>query len=304
MGLISGAIDDALKGIGNGLMNGGDAVLQAGYGMWKSCSSITSSYVALSPEDATSAWSIVTGSIFTMSLTVAASLAVLFFVLGWVRESIDIRNTFSLENMFRFFIRFALTASLLINSLELVEAITDCTTAIVSTISTSIGEEEELSGAFDELKEAMEADEESSGADWLGNGFICLISGVIGGLVIIVCAVSIVLAVLSRLFKLLLCIPFAPVAFSGFAGGMGFSQTGIAWIKAFFGYALEAVVIALALKISFGLFADAALFVPEGESTSVTAVILLVCNYCMPMITASACVKGADTIIRRCLGLG
>lgn len=303
MGLISGAINDALQGIGNGLMNGGDAVLQGGYSMWVSCTDITASYVSLNPQSAASAWSIVTGSIFTLSLSIAASLTVLFFVMGWVRESIDIRNTFSLENIFRFFIRFALTASLLVNSLALVEAITNCTTAIVSTINSDVSEGEELEGAFDELKEAMEEDEDCSGADWLGNGFICLIGGVIGGLVIIVCAVSIVLAVLSRLFKLLLCIPFAPVAFSGFAGGMGFSQTGIAWIKTFLGYALEAVVIVLALQISFGLFADAALF-QTGSGTDAVSVILLICNYCMPMITASACVKGADMIVRRCLGLG
>lgn len=303
MGLISGAINDALQSIGNGLMNGGDAVLQGGYSMWKSCNEITTSYITKSPQSAPSAWSVVTGGAFTLSLSVAASLAVLFFAMGWVRESIDIRNTFSLENIFRFFIRFALTASLLVNSLALVEAVTDCTTAIVSSVSTEIDGEEELSGAFDSLKEAMEADEECTGADWLGNGFICLIDGVIGGLVIIVCAVSIVLSVLSRLFKLLLCIPFAPVAFSGFAGGMGFSQTGISWIKTFLGYALEAVVIALALQISFGLFADAALFQIE-SGTDAVSVILLICNYCMPMITASACVKGADTIVRRCLGLG
>ena len=84
---------------------------------------------------------------------------------------------------------------------------------------------------------------------------------------------------------------------------MGFYQMGIYWIKTFLGYALEAVVIALALRISFGLFADAALFQVE-SGTDAVSVILLICNYCMPMITASACLKGADTIVRRCLGLG
>ena len=131
-----------------------------------------------------------------------------------------------------------------------------------------------------------------------------LIGGLIGGMVIIVCGVSIVLAVLSRLFKLLLCIPFAPVAFAGFAGGGEFSQSGIAWIRTFIGYALEAVVIALAITISFGLFKDASLFSTGSKDTGVVAMVLMICEYCMPMITASACVKGAEITVRRCLGLG
>ena len=131
-----------------------------------------------------------------------------------------------------------------------------------------------------------------------------MIGGMIGGLTIIVCAVKLVISVLSRLFKVLLCIPFAPVAFSGFAGGYEFSQSGIAWIKTFIGYCLEAVVIALAILISFGMFQDAALFQASEESAVVVNAIMQICEYCMPMITACACVAAAEVTTRKCLGLG
>lgn len=303
MGLISGAIDSALESVGSSMMDMGEWMLQAGYGMWKNCSEITMQYVQKSPMTETHAWAVVTGNIYAISLGIAASLAVLFFVMGWLRESIDIRNNFSLENMFRFFIRFAITASLIVNSLALVQGIVQCSTAVVSTMGMQM-EQAEADDMFEDLRTAIEEDQDSDGGTWLAMGFGCMVGGLLGGLVIIVCAVNLVLSVLSRLFKLLLCIPFAPIAFAGFAGGAEFSQSGIAWIRTFIAYALEAVVIALAITISFGLFQDANLFGSSGADADMVTLILQICGYCMPMITACACVKGAEMTVRRCLGLG
>lgn len=303
MGLISSAIDSALESVGRGMMDTGEWMLQGGYGMWKSCSTVTMEYIKKSPMSETNAWTIVTGPIYSLSLGIAASLAVLFFVMGWLRESIDIRNNFTLENTFRFFVRFAITASLIVNSLTLVNGITECATVVVGTMNVKL-QDVEADDLFADLRAAIEEDESADGGTWLAIGFGSMIGGLLGGLVIIVCAVSLVLSVLSRLFKLLLCIPFAPVAFAGFAGGAEFSQTGIAWLRSFIGYALEAVVIALAISISFGLFQDANLFGTAGTKVNMVTLIQQICEYCMPMITACACVKGAEMTVRRCLGLG
>lgn len=81
------------------------------------------------------------------------------------------------------------------------------------------------------------------------------------------------------------------------------SQTGISWIRTFLAYALEAVVIAIAIRISFGLFADGGIMAGNSSSGAITAILTIV-EYCLPMITACACVKGAEATIRRCLGLG
>lgn len=304
MGLISSAIDAALESVGKGMIDTGEWMLQGGYGMWKSCSKLALEYVQKSPMAETNAWAIVTGSIYSLSLGIAASLAVLFFVMGWLRESIDIRNNFTLENTFRFFVRFAITISLIVNSLALINGITQCTTAVVGTMNVKM-QEIDADGIFEDLEKSIEKDEDADGGTWLAIGFGSMLGGLMGGLVIIVCAVTLVLSVLSRLFKLLLCIPFAPVAFAGFAGGHEFAQSGIAWLRTFIGYALEAVVIALAISISFGLFKDANLFGGTiGSKVTMVTLILQICEYCMPMITACACVKGAEMTVRRCLGLG
>ena len=303
MGFISSAIDEALMSVGNSMFEAGENMLKGGFEMWKSCSSVTMAYAVKSPMSQTNAWNTVTGNIYQISLAIGASLAVLFFVLGWLRESLDIKNSFQLENMFRFFIRYAITASLLVNSLSLVKGITQCTTAVVNTMHVDVASEE-VEGIFDGIKEKLKEDKDSDGGTYLAAGFEAMAGGMIGGLVIIICGISLVLSVLSRLFKMLLCIPFAPVAFSGFAGGGEFSQMGVAWMKTFIGYALEAVVIALSISISFGLFRDASLFQSPAEAGDMASLILQICEYCMPMITACACVKGAEMTVRRCLGLG
>lgn len=301
MGLISGAIDSALQGIGGAMLDAGNGMLQAGFGIWRGCSKITVAYAVKSPMRQRGAWAMVTGGIYNVSLAVAASLAVLYFVMGWLRESIDIRNTFTLENMFRFFIRYVITASLIVNSLAVVTAITECAGAAASVMSVSM-EEKGIEDVFEEVRDALEEDE-AGGGEWLSYGFLGIIGGLLGMMVIIVCGVSIVLSVLSRLFKMLLCIPFAPVAFAGFAGGHEFAQTGIAWLRTFIGYGLEAVVIILSINISFGMFSDASFFSVSGKGTNID-MILLICECCMPMVTACACVKGAELTVRRCLGLG
>lgn len=303
MGLISGAIDAALESIGKSLLDVGEWFLQTGYTLWKNSGKLTLNYVKISPMAQSGAWGTVTGSVYQMSLAIAASLAVLFFVMGWLRESIDIRNNFTLENMFRFFVRYAITASLIVNSLALVTGICECATAVTSQISVNM-ESKDVKNVFETVRDQLEDDEDADGGTWIGMGLAGMLGGFFGGAVIMVCGVSLVLSVLSRLFRLLLCVPFAPVAFAGFAGGHEFAQTGIAWLRTFIGYALEAVVIALAISISYGMFTDANMFAAGAKSGSIVSLLLLICGYCMPMVTACACVKGAEMTVRRCLGLG
>ena len=306
MGVISNALNSALENLGRATMDVGNSALTAGYGVWERCCRAAVSYLAVNPQSAGgNAWATVTGSIFSLSLGMAASLSVLFFVIGWLHESVDVRNNFTLENMFRFFIRYVITATLIVNCLSLVTGVTDTAAALTGTVAAS---ESSMAGegvvnVFTTVKDQMES-EEAGGTAWLGTGIISMIAGLFGGIVIMVCAVQLVLSVLTRLFKLYLCIPFGPVALSSFAGGQILSQTGISWIKSFLGYALEAVVMALAIRISFALFADGAVFSASRGMAGITGAILTIVEYCLPMITACACVKGAEVTVRRCLGLG
>ena len=306
MGVISSALNSALENLGRATMDVGNNGLLAGYNVWQKCCDITVNYLQINPVTVGgSAWRIVTGGLFNLSMGIAASLSILFFVIGWLNESIDVRNNFTLENMFRFFIRYIITATLIVNSLAVVRGTVDCSTALVRSVNVETGsmQSDSVENIFEDLQDNLE-NEDANGVEWLGTGIISLIAGLFGGVVILVCGVQLILAVLSRLFKMYLCIPFAPVAFAGFASGHMLSQTGIAWIRTFLGYCLEAVVMAIAIRISFGLFADGSVMVASQNVSGALGAILTIVEYCLPMITACACVKGAEATIRRCLGLG
>ena len=299
-----GVMYEAFKALGGGMMKAGNSMMKMAVSFWGMCCDVAVKYLKISPKG-TNAFTTVSGTIFSVFLAVAASLVVLFFLLGWLNETIDINKSFTLENMFRFFVRYVITASLIVNSLSLVRGTVDCSTALVSVVNVSDAsmKGKKVENVFKDLKESME-DEEATGTEWLGTGIISMIAGLFGGIVILVCGVQLILAVLSRLFKMYLCIPFGPVALSSFAGGQTISQTGISWIRTFLAYALEAVVIALAIRISFGLFSDGAMMAGSGNLSGALGAILTIVEYCLPMITACACVKGAEATIRRCLGLG
>ena len=306
MGVISSALNAALENLGRATMDVGNDGLMAGYNVWKKCCNITVSYLKVHPgSGGGNAWGIVTGNLFGISMGIASSLSILFFVIGWLNESIDVRNNFSLENMFRFFVRYVITASLVVNCLAIVNGVADTSAALVSAVNVSASSMKSggPENVFEELKGAME-EEEADGTAWLGTGLISMIAGLFGGIVILVCGVQLILAVLSRLFKLYLCIPFGPVALSSFAGGHTLSQTGISWLRTLFAYSLEAVVIAIAIRISFGMFADGGMMTSSGNVTGAVGAVLTIVEYCLPMITGCACVKGAEVTIRRCLGLG
>lgn len=338
MGLSSsggGLTFKAIKAVASGMMKAGNSMMNVGTGFWDSAADIAVKYLRIDPKGMGS-FGTVSAVMTNVFMAIASSLVVLFFVMGWLRESIDIRNNFTLENMFRFFVRFAIASSLIVNSFWIVYGVTDLSVALVKTIDVDAGSMKSDSswssgliaetgkgmtkkekkaaqkkaeaasenyGYFGTLYYAMDSSEETEAWDWFSNGLLCFLGGLIGGLTIMVCGVQLIVTVMQRLFKMLLCIPFAPVAFAGFAGGEKFSQSGVAWIKTFLGYALEASVMVLAISVSFGLFNDSAVFTPSG-GTGAGGVILNICGMCLPMITACACVKGADTVVRRCLGLG
>ena len=133
---------------------------------------------------------------YTLSTGIAASLSVLFFVLGWMRNSVEIRNNFSIDEVFKFCIRYVLTAGLIVNALALISSVSECATAVVAVIYEEEGLEnqEAPDDLFEKAKDSLE--DGDSGADWLSVGVVAFLGGAVGGLFIIVCSVQLVLSVL------------------------------------------------------------------------------------------------------------
>lgn len=302
---------DFISSMGTALLNMAGSLLGFGYSGWSTCVELGEKYLSKNPRNGFGGgWSAVTSpaGVYGIMETLAASLLVLYFVLGWLNESIDIRNNFTLENMFRFFVRFAIAGTMVTSATSFASGISDISVAVVTQCAQVQVQETEPQEVFASVKTAVEDEGDDGGGTLLACGLICLIGSLFGMVIIIVCGINILITVLSRTFRLLLCIPFAPVAFAGFAGGHEFSQMGIAWLKAFTGYAFEAVVIAVSIYLSMNMFGDLSILKALTNDHTLNYYIgyalLTVVNCCIPMIACSACVKGAENVVRRCLGLG
>lgn len=143
-------------------------------------------------------------------------------------------------------------------------------------------------------------DDATTPAEWLYAGLLCFFFGVIGGLAIIFASIQIIFAAANRIFHVLMCIPFAPISLSALAEGSAGYHRGSAWIKTFASQCIEAVVFALALKISFSMFAQ---FEINTEDLSVTmSVLCKVVNLLVPMLSCAAAVKNLEGLTRKLLG--
>lgn len=296
-----GLLDSAFTTVGNALAKGGEGILGLGGAAWASAGEVVKTYISQNPAGGSIAgWGTVS-ALYVSFEGIAVSLVILFFLLGWCRESIDIRTSFTLENMFRFFIRFILACQAIVNGLALIRDLLGLIAALAAGISTPIVKVAS-SGTFTGTMEDLE------GAECLVPGLLFFLGGIIGAAVVLVCAFKIMLTVFSRFFRIFVIVPFAPIAFSTFAGGQGLSQTGVAWIKAFMGYLLEIIVIAVALQLSVEIFGSVTFFGGQIESGNgwngnTVEALLAVCESVAPILATTSCVTGAEGIIRKCLGL-
>jgi hypothetical protein len=284
--------DDIYEAIGESMASAGASCLEAGFLIWQKSVKWVNEFCRQNPTDI-GAWGMIQ-SVFDTFMGIGAALLVLYFVMGWLYESVDIRDTFTLENMFRFFIRLSLTSALLSNGLTLIKEILRLAALLTAEVGTALTVHRPTDNIFKALME------NSDGSTAFVNGLLGLVGGFMGMMVMLICGMSLLMNVGSRFFKLLLCIPFAPIALASFAGGQIFSSSGIAWIKTFLGHSLEIVLLSLALITASKLFDGSTFFRAEN---GVSEVVAALCNICLPLIAATVCVKGSATLVRKSLGL-
>lgn len=149
--------------------------------------------------------------------------------------------------------------------------------------------------ATEELSQQYYAD------DWLLMGILCLVTGGVGGIGILAASVSILKTVVTRMFKLLVSLPFAPLSFASLAKGPQEMDRAMGWVRTFMAFCLEALVVTIALKISITMFGRYKLQA-SGTSIMEKAVADIV-NLCLPLLAGAACIKVADEIVSKCLGI-
>ena len=242
------------------------------------------------------------GDIWRLALTlndglkaIGYGLLVLFFALSICKSTINFRDLRRPEQGLRFFIRFVLAKTAVTYGIDLMTAIFNICTGIVSVIAEKMG----TAAADMALPEELETAVNEVG--FLASIPLWLVT-ILGCLVIIVLSFVMILTVYSRFFKLYMYTAFAPIPLSSFAGEAT-SFMGKAFIKSYMGVCMEGAVIVLACLI-FSAFTSSGNFgLVDAESSAVVQVLAYLAETIFNMLVLVGLVKGAERIVREMFGL-
>ena len=242
------------------------------------------------------------GDIWRLALTlndglkaIGYGLLVLFFALSICKSTINFRDLRRPEQGLRFFIRFVLAKTAVTYGIDLMTAIFNICTGIVSVIAEKMG----TAAADMALPEELETAVNEVG--FLASIPLWLVT-ILGCLVIIVLSFVMILTVYSGFFKLYMYTAFAPIPLSSFAGEAT-SFMGKAFIKSYMGVCMEGAVIVLACLI-FSAFTSSGNFgLVDAESSAVVQVLAYLAETIFNMLVLVGLIKGSDRIVKEMFAL-
>lgn len=223
---------------------------------------------------------------------VGSSLVVLFFVIGFCSESIDVKEEIRFETVLRMLMRLGIAEWLVANNVTIMKAFFQSVGALVGLITNS---------GTTKLKMPQEQQDIIEGLGF-GESLLMMILAVIIALVIIFCGFMIVYTVYFRFLKILVIVPFGAIAFSTTSGNRMVSHTAVTYAKNFLAVLLEAVTMALAIIVC-NAFLNAGLPTFTSDYADWTKALMYMCELTFSVAMTVGSVKGAQSLTSKMLGL-
>ena len=223
---------------------------------------------------------------------VGSSLVVLFFVIGFCSESIDVKEEIRFETVLRMLMRLGIAEWLVANNVTIMKAFFQSVGTLVGLITNS---------GITKLKIPQEQQDIIEGLGF-GESLLMMILAVIIALVIIFCGFMIVYTVYFRFLKILVIVPFGAIAFSTTSGNRMVSHTAVTYAKHFLAVLLEAVIMALAIIVC-NAFLNAGLPTFTSDYADWTKALMYMCELTFSVAMTVGSVKGAQSLTSKMLGL-
>ena len=250
------------------------ALLEAVFGFWNNQISLVFAMLGQSPVSFKGGgpWAVIEG-IEPVFVAVGSSLVVLFFVIGFCSESIDVKDEMRFESILRMLIRLGLAEWFVANNVTIMKA-----------FFTSIGNLVGLISAGTTTQLAID----STQADIIkGLGF----------------GESLVMLILTALLAIILIIvPLGAIACSTMAGNRMVGHTMATYCKYFLSCVFEAVTMALAIVVC-NAFINAGLPAFTGSYADWAQTLIYLCEMTFTIAMTVGSVKGAQTLTSKAFGL-
>lgn len=269
------------------------ALLEMVFGFWNNQISLVFSMLGQSPVNFKGGgpWAIIE-SVYPIFTAVGSSLVVLFFVIGFCTESVDIREEMRFEVILKMFIRLALAEWFVVNNVAIMKAFFRTIGNLVNTLSGGSATVLSIDSAQAEVIRNL----------GFGESLIMLILAALLSIIIIICGFFMIYTVYFRFLRLLVIVPLGALAFSTMGGNKTVSHTVVAYCKYFLSVCFEAVTMALAI-IMCNAFINAGLPSFTGAYADWTQTLIYLCEMTFSIALTVGCVKGAQSLTSKVFGL-
>lgn len=269
------------------------ALLKMVFGFWNNQISLVFAMLGQSPVNfkGGTPWNTIS-KIEPIFVAVGSSLVVLFFVMGFCSESIDIKEEMRFEVILRILIRLGLAEWFVANNVTIMKAFFNTVGNLVKALS---------SGKATKLVIDKEQAKIIEGLGF-GESLIMLIFAAFMSLIIIICGFFLIYTVYFRFLRLLIIVPIGAIACSTMAGNKTVSHTMLSYSKYFLSVTFEAVTMALAIIVC-NAFINAGLPSFTGDYADWAKTLIYLCEMTFTVALTVGSVKGAQNLTSRALGL-
>ena len=269
------------------------ALLEMVFGFWNNQISLVFSLLGQSPVNFKGGepWAMIE-AVTPVFVAVGSSLVVLFFVIGFCAESIDIREEMRFEVILRMLMKLALAEWFVVNNVTILKAFFTTAGNLVNALSSGTATTLVIDDVQADIIRNL----------GFGESLIMLILAALLSVIIIICGFFMVYTVYFRFLRLLIVVPLGPIAFSTMGGNRTVSHTVVAYCKYFLSVCFEAVTMALAIIVC-NAFVNAGLPSFTGGYVDWTQTLIYLCEMTFSIALTVGCVKGAQSLTGRAFGL-
>ncbi len=269
------------------------ALLEMVFGFWNNQVSLVFSMLGQSPVNFKGGgpWQVVE-SIEPIFVGVGSSLVVLFFVIGFCSESVDVREEMRFEVILRMLIRLGLAEWFVANNVTIMKAFFSTIGNLVNALS---------AGQYTTLTIDSTQAEVIKNLGF-GESLIMLILAALLSVIVIICGFFMIYTVYFRFLKIMVIVPIGSIAFSTMAGNRNVAHTASTYTQNILSEVFEAVTIALAIVIC-NAFISAGLPSFTGNYADWAQTLIYLCEMTFTIALTVGSVKGAQSLTSKALGL-
>ena len=231
-------------------------------------------------------------SVQPIFVAVGSSLVVIFFVIGFCSESVDIKEEMRFETILRMLIRLAISEWFVINSITIMKAFFTSIGNWVKTLSFNSSANLSINSTEAEIIKNL----------GFGEGLLMLILASLLAIIIIICGFFLIYTVYFRFLRLLVIVPMGAVAFSTMSGNRTVSHTMVTYCRYFLAVCFEAVTMALAIIVC-NAFINAGLPSFTSSYADWTKTLIYLCEMTFAIALTVGSVKGAQNLTSKVFGL-